>query len=232
MCYKPKEMDYEPGIKSHFLASGKETISPEALSTLRVMAFLDPKYLDQGLLEALRQILAARNEELGFNFPTTANAQNKAYAELVDSSLIQLNEKDKTLSMTPEMQPSVLADTQPTGLISPLFNATVKVLTGLWPQMICVPDRTVDQEEFAAATAPGTDYEAYLHNRHSKARMPYLQEYVQYARVNVWGQRDDLVPHISRLEQIFYHLDDEIVDVCATIPFAMLLAEASWCVVS
>ena len=229
--YKPKEMDYEPEIKSHFLASGKKTISPEALSTLRVMAFLDPKYFDKSLFEAFRQDFAARNEDLLFSFPTTADAQNKAYVRLVDASLIQLNEKDKTLSMAHDIQTSVLADTQSTGLISPLFNVIVKVLFGLWPQMVCVPDRTVDQEEFTAATAPGTNYEAYLHNRYSKARMPYLQEYIRYSRDNVWGRRDDLVPHIARLERIFYHFDDDMVGVCATIKFAMLLAEAAWCVI-
>ena len=53
---------------------------------------------------------------------------------------------------------SVLADMQSTGPMSTLFNATVMVLTVLWPWMICVPDRTINQEEFAVATAPGTTY--------------------------------------------------------------------------
>ncbi len=232
MDYNAEEMDYEPQIVSHFLATVKETLSPEALSTLRVMAFLDPRYLQKGLFKHLKQLFATENEELMFYFPTTMAAHTKACTELVKASLIQWNEDDERFSMTSEIQTSVLADTQPTGLISPLFNAIVKLLTGLWPQMICVPDRTVEQEGFAAATAPGTDDEVYLKPRYSEGGMTQLQEYIQYARVNVWGGRDELVRHIARLEHIFYQLDDDMVEVCATITFAMILAEASWCVTS
>lgn len=232
MDYKPEGLDYEPGKMSPFLATGKESLSLEALSTLRVTAFLDPKHIHQCLFDPLRQLFAAKNEELMFNFPTTVAAHTEACAELVKASLLLLSEEDNTYSMSPEIQSSVLADMQSTGLMSPLFNATVKILTVLWPQMICIPDRTVDQEEFAAATAPGTDYEAYLRNRYSECRMPYLQEYVQYARVNVWGRRDELVAHVARLEHIFYHLNEDMVEVCATITFAQLLAEASWYAIS
>ena len=54
----------------------------------------------------------------------------------------------------PTDETSVLADMHSTDLMSTLFNATV-----LWPWMMCVPDRKIDQEEFAMATAPGTTYE-------------------------------------------------------------------------
>lgn len=97
--------------------------------------------------------------------------------------------------------------------------------------MICIPDRTVNQEEFTVATVPGIDFEAYLKSRYLEGQIPVLQEYVQYARVNVWGRRDELVAHITRLEHLFYHLDEDMVEVCATITFAILLAEAAWCVI-
>ena len=233
-CITPRtseNMDHKPEIRSPFLANGRETLSLEALSTLRVMAFLDPRNLYKNLFEPLRQLFLVKNEELMFNFPTTAAAHNKACAELVEVSLIQLSKEDKALSMRLETQTSVLADMQPTGLISPLFNAMVKALIGLWPQMICIPDRTVNQEEFTVATVPGIDFEAYLKTRHSEGQVPVLQEYVQYARINVWGRRDELVAHITRLEHLFYHLDEDMVEVCATITFAILLAEAAWCVI-
>lgn len=131
MDHEPEEMAYQPDIRSPFLGNGKETLSLEALSTLRVMAFLDPRNLYKNLFEPLRQLFLVKNEELMFNFPTTAAAHNKACAELVEVSLIQLNKEDKALSMRLETQTSVLADMQPTGLISPLFNAMVKALIGL-----------------------------------------------------------------------------------------------------
>lgn len=221
-------MDYAPGILSPFLATSKETLLPEALSTLRVMAFMDPNHLHKDFFESQRQLFAVKNQELEFRFPTTAAAHTKSCVELIKASLIQLTEDDQAFSMRLETQASVLADMHSTGLTSPLFNATVKVMTGVWPQMICIPDRTVDQAEFATATAPGTDYEGYLKKRHSEGQMPWLQEYFQYARVNVWGQRDELVSHIARLEHIFYHLNDDMIEECATITFAQLLAEAAW----
>lgn len=221
-------MDHAPEEMSLFLASGKETLSPEALSTLRVMAFLDPQHFLKDIFEGHRLLFKAKNEELMFHFPTTAAAHTEACAELVEASLVQLSEEDMELSMRPEIQTSVLADLHKTGLISPLFNATVKTLTGLWPQMVCVPDRTVDPVEFAVATAPGTDYEEYLKTRHSAGQTSQFQEYVQYARVNIWGQRDELVHHIARLEHIFYQSDDDMVEVCATNTFAQLLTEAAW----
>lgn len=232
MDQEPEEMDYRPDVKSPFLATLKGALSPQALSTLRVMAFLYFKHLHKNIFGSLRHLFLAKNEELMFNFPTTDVAYNEACAELMAASLIQLNEEDKAFSMRPEIQTSVLADMQPTGLIAPLFNAMVKVLTGLWPRMISVPDRTVNQEEFTLATTPGTDFEAYLKTRYSEGRIPVLQEYVEYARVNVWGRRDELVAHVARLEHIFYHLDDDMVEVCATVTFAMLLAEAAWYVIS
>lgn len=232
MDYKPEEMDYAPDILSLFVATSKETLSPGALSILQVMVFMDPKHLRKDFFEPQRRLFAVKNQELEFSFPTTAAAYTEACVELVKASLIQLTEDDQTYSMRPETQTSVLADLHTTGLISPLFNATVKVMTGVWPQMIRIPDRTVDQAEFATATAPGTDYEGYLKKRHSKGQTPWLQEYFQYARVNVWGQRDELVSHIARLEHIFYHFNDDLIEECATITFAQLLAEAAWYVIS
>ena len=73
----------------------------------------------------------------------------------------------------------VLGDWYTTGVISPLFNAAVKMLSGLWLQMKCVPDRTVHQEESTAAAAPGTDYGVRLKKRQSESQMPPLQESVQ-----------------------------------------------------
>ena len=221
-------MDYAPAEMSLFLASGKETLSPEALSTLRVMAFLDPQYFHTDIFEGHRLLFKAKNKDLMFHFPTTVAAHIEACTELVEASLVQLSEEDKEISMRPEIQTSVLADMHTTGLISPLFNATVKTLTGLWPQMICVPDRTVDPVEFAVATASGTNYEEYLKIRHSAGQTSHFQEYVNYARVNVWGQRDELVHHIARLEHIFYQSNDDMIEVCATTTFAQLLTEAAW----
>ncbi len=99
----------------------------------------------------------------------------------------------------------------------------------LWPQMLCVPDRMVDQDEYKEATAPGTDYEAYLRRRHTQNRLPPFEEYTKYANHTIWGRRDELVHHVTRLQTIFHHADDDIVKVCATVTFAMLLAETSWC---
>ena len=225
-------MDYEPEAISPFFASGKEALSLEALSTLRVMAFLDPEHFDEDLFEPQRQLFEIKNEELEFDFPTTEGDHAEACAELVEASLIQRTEDNEAYCMSSETQKSVLADTHTAGLIAPLFNASVKVLTELWPAMICVPDRTLDPEEYATATAPGTDYEKYLKNRHITGQPPPLQEYVQYARSDVWGQRDEFVSHIARLEHIFYHLTKGLVEVCATITFAQLLTEAAWCVLS
>ena len=224
MDQKPEEMDYQPEIISPFIATLKGPLSSQALSTLRVMAFLDSKHLHKNIFEPTRDLFLAKNEELKFNFPTTDAAHNEACAELMAASLIQLNEEDKALSMRPEIQTSVLADMQPTGLIPQLVNAMVKILTGLWPRMMTVPDRTVDQEEFRLATAPGTDFEAYLKTRYSNGRIPVLQEYVEYTRINVWGRRDELVAHVARLEHIFYHLDDDMVEVC--VPPSRL--QCSW----
>lgn len=228
MDHETGGMDYEPAEESPFLEKSDLTLSPKALSTLRVMAFLDPENLHKDFFGPLRQVFVAKNAELLFGFPTTAAAYSEACAELVEASLIQLSEDEQAYSITPEIQTSVLADTQTSGLISPLFNVTVKVLTGLWPQMLCVANRTVDQREYAAAPAPGPDYEAYLRQRYMKGQLPQLQEYAQYARVNIWGLRDEFVCHVARLEHIFYHLDDEMIKVCATVTFAQLLAEVAW----
>lgn len=222
------QMDYAPGEMSPFLTTGKKALSSKALSTLRVMAFLDPNRINSTLFEPLAKSFAPKNAELKFDYPTSGVAHREACAELVKALLIHRSIKDKTYTMSSETQTSVLADTQTVGLLSPLFNMVVKVLNVLWPQMICVPDRTVDQDEFRVATAPGTTYEAYLKKRYSDNQLPPFQEYIQYSKHNVWGRRDELVHHASRLEHIFYHADDEMVEVCATIPFAMLLTEASW----
>ena len=225
-------MDYEPKTTSPFLATGKGPLSFKALSTLRVMAFLDFRHIPNHLFEHLKQFFLAKNQELQFNFPTTTMSFNEAYTELVAASLIQHNKEDNGLSMRAEIQTSVLADMQLAGLIPPLFNAVVQILTGLWPPMICVPDRRVNQGELAVATAQEIDIEAYLKTRYTKGQIPVLQEYKQYARVNLWGRREELVAHIARLEHVFYHLDDDMVKLCATLTFAMLLAESAWYVIS
>ena len=224
-------MDHASGEISSFLASRKETISSKAMSTLRVMALLDPIRVHNSLFEPLRQVFKTKNTDLNFDFPDTAVTHKEACAELVGASLLQFNKQNKVYAMKPEIQTSVLVDLHTAGLLAPLFNGIVKVLSGLWPQMICIPDRAVDQEEFAVATAPGTDYEEYLKKRYSDSRLPLYQEYIQYAILNVWGRRNELVDHVARLEYIFYHLDDAGIDICATIPFAMLLVEASWCAI-
>lgn len=214
---------------SFFLSNRKATLSSKALSTLRVMAFLDGRRVQSGLMEPLRRLFASKNEELKFDFPNTAIAHREACAELVKDALLHFSRRGKTYTMTPELQTSVLADLQTAGLLAPLFNGTVKVLSGLWPQMIRIPDRTVGQEEFKVATAPGTNYEAYLKKRHFDSQLTRFEEYGKYANRNVWGRREDLVHHVARLEQIFFHLDDATIEVCATVTFAMLLVEASWC---
>ena len=224
-------MDRASGEITSFLASRKETISSKALSTLRVMALLDPVRVHNSLFEPLRQVFATKNQDLNFDFPDTAVSHKEACAELVGASLLHFSKQDKVYAMKPEIQTSVLVDLQTAGLLAPVFNGIVKVLSGLWPQMICIPDRAVDQEEFMVATAPGTDYEEYLKKRYYDSRVPVFQEYTQYANLNIWGRRDELVDHIARLEHIFYHFDDATIDICATIPFAMLLVEAAWCVI-
>ena len=228
MDYKSEGLDYKPEARSPFLEVFKERLSPEALSLLRVAALLDPGHIDMYIFETLRELFAARNEDLMFSFPITSAAHTQACAELLNWRLIELSEEDKAFSMRPHIQTSVLADMQSTGLMSTLFNVTVTVLTVLWPWMICVPDRTIDQEEFAVATAPGTDYEAFLRNRHYESQTPHSEEFAHYATYNIWGRRDQLVSHIVTLERIFCHLNDDAFEVCATIAFAQLLAEASW----
>ena len=225
----PEEMDYMPEEISHFLATRKDTLSPESLSTLRVMAFLNPECIHNDLLEPLRRMFTPKNKELKFDFPTTAAAHMEACAELAEASLLQFDEKDKAYTMKPETQMSVLADTHTAGLIAPLFNGTVKVLSGLWQPMVCVPDRTEDQGGYKEATTPGTSYETYLKKRFTDNRLPPFQEFLEYANHNVWGRRDELVLHVTRLEHIFYHFNDGLIEVCATVEFVMLLAEASWC---
>ena len=195
------------------------------------MALLDPIRVHNSLFDPLRQVFTNINKELKFDFPDTSRAHKEACAELVEASLLQFSKNVKAYAMKPEIQTSVLADLETAGLLAPVFNGIVKVLSGLWPQMICIPDRTVDQEEFKVATAPGTNYEEFLKKRYNDSRLTLFQEFVQYAKLNVWGQRDELVGHVTRLEHIFCHLDDAMIDICATIPFAMLLVEASWCAI-
>ena len=76
---------------------------------------------------------------------------------------------------------SVLVDMHTNGLMSTLFSATVMFLTVLWPWMMCVPDRTIDEEEFAVATAPGTTYETYLRTRHRVNQTSHSAEFARYA---------------------------------------------------
>ena len=221
-------MDDLRGRMSYF-ATRKDTLSLESLSALRVMAFLNRESIHDSLFEPLRRMFAVKKKESEFNFPTTAAAHMEACAELVEASLLQFSKNYNAYAMRPEIQRSVLADTHTAGLTAPLFNGTVKVLSGLWQPMICVPDRTVDEGGYKEATAPGTSYETYLKKRYTENRLPPFEEFLQYANHNVWGRRDELVPHITRLEYIFYHFNDVLIEVCATVEFAMLLAEASWC---
>lgn len=221
-------MNHASGDVSCFLAIRKETISTKALSTLRVIALLDPIRVHNGFFEPLRRVFTTQNEELKFDFPDTAVAHQEACAELVEASLLQYSRTYKAYAMKPEIQRSVLVDLETIGLLGPIFNGIVKVLSGVWPQMICIPDRRVGQVQFKAATAPDTNYEEYLKKRYSDSRLPLHQEFAQYAKLNIWGRRDELVDHVARLERIFYHLDDATIEKCATVTFAMLLVEASW----
>ena len=221
-------MDHASREASRILATRKGTISPTALSTLRVMALLDPIRVHPSLFES---VFTAKYKELKLDFPETAVAYKEACGELVKALLIQFSRKDEAYAMKPEMQTSVLVDLQTAGLLAPIFDGIVKVLFGLWPQMVCVPDREVDQEEIKVATAPGTSYEEYLKKRYLDSRLPLIQEFEQYANVNIWGRRDELVNHVARLEHVFYHSNDATKEICATVPFAMLLVEASWCVI-
>lgn len=227
--HKPEEMEYEPEEVSAFLVKCNVTLSSQALCTLRVMAFLGPRYLHDDLLNPLRRVFAVKNRELMFDFPVTAATCTAACAELAKASLIQLSRDGKTYYMSPSTQTNVLTDAQATGLIPPLFNAIVKVLAGLWPRMICIPDRTLEEREYTAATAAGTEGEAYLERRHYEDQMPQVREYCQYAGVNIWGRRDKLVCHIARLQQIFPHLAKDMIATCATDALTQLLMEAAWC---
>ena len=220
-------MDYVLGEPS-FSTTHKETLSSTALSAIRVMAFLDSHYIQNSLFDPLRRLFRSKNSELKFDFPITAAAHKETITELVEASLLHLGKQDKTYAMRLETQTSILADLQTTGLISPLFNVVVKVLAGLWPQMVCIPDRKVANKDYQAALAD-PNFEAYLKQRYSESLLPPAEEYSQYAGHNIWGRRDELVKHITRMEHIFFHLNDEMVDVCATLPFAMLLTEAAWC---
>ena len=73
---------------------------------------------------------------------TTRPTHTKSSADMVEVSLIQPSEEDKALSISPEIQTSVLAGkrqiNKQINFTSPLFIANVTLLTGLWPQMICV----------------------------------------------------------------------------------------------
>ena len=228
MDYEPEGLDYNPEARSPFLEVMKVKLSPEALSLIRIVALLDSKHIHTYVFESLRAMFAASNEVLMFNFPITSAAHTQAYAELIKSGLIELSDQDKAFYMKPHVQTSVLADMESTGLISKLFNTIVRVLTLLWPWMVCIPDRTIDPEEFAVATAPGTDYEAFLRKQHYDSQMPHTEEFAQYATSNIWGRRDQLVYHVASLDRIFCHLNDAALEACATITFAQLLAEVSW----
>ena len=223
-------MEYEPEEVSAFLVKCNVTLSSNALCTLRVMAFLSPRYLHDDLLNPLRRVFAVKNRELMFDFPVTAATCTAACAELAKASLIQLSRDGETYYMSPSTQTNVLTDAQATGLIPPLFNAIVKVLAGLWPRMVCIPDRTLDEREYyTAATAAGTEGKAYLERIHYKDQIPKVGGYYQYAGVNIWGGRDELVCHIARLQQIFPHLTKDMIAVCATDGLTELLVEAAWC---
>ena len=120
-------MDQASGEISLFLATRKQIISPKALSTLRVMALLDPIRVHKSLFEPLRRVFSIKNKELEFDFPDTAVAHKEACAELVEVSLLQFSKKDKAYAMKPEIQTSVLVDLHTAGLLSSVFNGTVKV---------------------------------------------------------------------------------------------------------
>ncbi len=104
-------MDYAPGETSVFFATHKESLSSTALSTLRVLAFLNCKRIHNSLFQPLGGLFTAKNEELKFNFPTSAVDQKEACAELVNASLIQITKDKKAFTMRPEIQTTVLVDT-------------------------------------------------------------------------------------------------------------------------
>ena len=226
--YKPRALAYQPELRSPFLEVPKGKLSPEALSLVRVVALLDASHIHTYIFETLRGILAARVPVLMLNFPTTPAAYTQACAELFKSGLIEMSDQEKAFFMRPSIQTSVLTDMLTSGLMSALFNATVAVLTMLWPWMVCVPDRTIDPQEFATATAPGITYEAYLRTRHRVNQTSYSAEFARYATNGIWGRRDELIFHILSLERVFCLLSGDTLDECATITFAQLLAEASW----
>ena len=222
-------MDHEPREASSLLLNVfKGKLSPEALSLVRIVALLDCSHIDTYIFESLRWVLAARVPVLMLNLPTTPAAHTQACAELFRSGLIEMSDQEKAFFMRPSIQTSVLEDMYTSGLMSALFNATVAVLTMLWPWMVCVPDRQIDPQEFAMATAPGTTYEAYLRTRHRVNATSHSAEFARYATNGVWGRRDELIYHILSLERVFRHLSGDTLEECATISFAQLLAEASW----
>ena len=228
MDNEPEGLDYNPEARSPFLEVMKMELSPEALSLVRIVALLDSKHIHTYVFESLRAMFADSNEVLMFNFPLTSAAHTQAYAELIQSGLIELSDQDKAFYIKPNAQTSVLADMESTGLMSTLFNTIVTVLTLLWPWMVCIPDRTIDPGEFAEATAPGADYEELLRKQHYDNQIPHTEEFAQYATYNVWGRRDQLVHHVASLDRIFNHLNDAALEACATVTFAQLLAEVSW----
>ena len=227
LACKPRALDHKPEARSPFPGNSNGKLSPEALSLVRVVALLDSFHIHTYILESLREMFTAR-PDLMIDFPTTAAAHTQACAELFKSGLIEMSDQEKAFSMRPNVQTSVLVDMYTSGLMSTLFNATVAALTMLWPWMVCVPDRTIDPEEFAMATAPGTTYEAFLRNRHHVNKTPHSEEFALYATHNIWGRRDELVFHILSLERVFCHLCGDTLEECATLTFAQLLAEASW----
>ena len=228
---KPRALDYQPEASSPFLKDSNGKISPEALSLVRVVALLDSNHIHSYIFESLRAMFADR-PDLTLEFPTTPAAHTQASAELFRSGLIEMSDREKAFSMRPNIQTSVLVDMYTSGVMSTLFNGTVAALTMLWPWMVCVPDRTIDPEEFAMATAPGTTYEGFLRNRHRVNKTPHSEEFALYATHNIWGRRDELVFHILSLERVFCHLCGDTLDECATLTFAQLLAEASWYAIS
>ena len=222
----PEKMNHTRGEMSPSLASLKDTLSSKALSTLRVMAFLDSKRVESSLFDPLRQWFAVNNKELNLDFPSTATLHKEACAELMEASLLQYDTNHDAYGMKSKVEDEVAADVEKAGLISAVFNGNVNVLCKTWPNMIRVPQLLVSNDELKVATASGTNNEEHLEKRYSDSQLPPLEEFT-HAKRNYWARRSELIHHITKLHEMFYLLNTATRRIC-TIPFAMLLAEASW----
>ena len=221
-----EKMNHTLAEMSPSLASHKDTLSSKALSTLRVMAFLDSRRVQCSLFDPLRQWFAVNNKELNLDFPSTATLHKEACAELMEASFLQYDTNHDAYGMKLKVEDDVVADVEKAGLISAIFNGIVNVLWKTWPNMIRVPQLLVSNDEIKVATASGTSYEGHLEKRYSDSQLPPLEDFT-HAKPNYWAQRNVLIHHISKLHQMYYLLNNATRRIC-TIPFAMLLAEASW----